>query len=106
MNKIICLIFITIFFTACNKEDDPIVFPKSIAEMNAERILSYKVDLVSVNSKHIPSEIQTTFISFTIEMPFFVVRHNNYIVNLPLENLKSITYKEENNTTFLSLIFE
>ena len=106
MKRLMILIIIIAFFTACDKDDDPIVFPKSIAEMNAERILSYKVNLVSVNSKHIPSEIQTTFISFTIEMPFFVVRHKNYIVNLPLENLKSITYKEENSTTFLSLIFE
>ena len=66
MRKLIILIIITAFFIACDKDDDPIVFPKSIAEMNAERILSYKVNLVSVNSKHIPSEIQTTFISFTM----------------------------------------
>ena len=67
MKRLMILIIITAFFTACDKDDDPIVFPKSIAEMNAERILSYKVNLVSVNSKHIPSEIQTTFISFTKE---------------------------------------
>ena len=80
MKRLMILIIITAFFTACDKDDDPIVFPKSIAEMNAERILSYKVNLVSVNSKHIPSEIQTTFISFTIEMPFFVVRHRLFVV--------------------------
>ena len=44
MKRLMILIIITAFFTACDKDDDPIVFPKSIAEMNAERILSYKVN--------------------------------------------------------------
>ena len=86
MRKLIILIIINAFFTACDKDDDPIVFPKSTAEINAEQILSYKSDLVSIKSDYIPSNIQTTFVSFTIELPYLVVHHENYIVHLPLED--------------------
>ena len=33
MRKLMILIIITAFFTACDKDDDPIVFPKSDANI-------------------------------------------------------------------------
>lgn len=89
-NLYVIIVFLSFLFIACNKEDDPIPV-KTTAEVNAEKILSYKFKEASFESSILPNLVQTQIRPFVIETPYikFVDLNDNTYV-LPLENLLGI----------------
>lgn len=89
-NLYVIIVFLSFLFIACNKEDDPIPV-KTTAEVNAEKILSYKFKEASFKSSILPDLVQTQIRPFVIETPYikFIDLYDNTYV-LPLENLLGI----------------
>lgn len=89
-NLYVIIVFLSFLSIACNKEDDPIPV-KTTAEVNAEKILSYKFKEASFKSSILPDLVQTQIRPFVIETPYikFVDLNDNTYV-LPLENLLGI----------------
>ncbi len=75
MRKLMILIIITAFFTACDKDDDPIVFPKSDAELIADEILNYKTNKATIYRAPSSSYFFKDII-FEIEVHFLIVKDN------------------------------
>lgn len=92
---ILLSMFCTAMLISCNKDDNVIV--QTMAQQNAEKILSYGVDKVNII---FPTEyfLNGTY-PLTIENYFLVIKtDSNTSYLLPLENITYMTFTQPYNT--------